>query len=96
MSTPRRRGDPLGKQALFWRPASPEDAAPDEAALLERGPVKVECPSCRAVSRIGLLDLTMFSMPAPVWVPKGRFSHWMTCPACRRRVWASVSLRPQR
>jgi hypothetical protein len=27
-----------------------------------------------------------------VWVPGRSFDRWMTCPACRRRTWISVTL----
>lgn len=86
-----------GKQALFSgtaeRAGHAEQASSDP--LLNRGPVAVGCPECGVVSRIGALDFVLYQLPLGVWLPRGRFSHWMTCPACRRRVWASVSLRSQ-
>jgi hypothetical protein len=93
MSEESRRRDPLGKRALFWvpEPGGAEAAAWDP--LLDEGPVRVKCPSCRAASRIGYLDLVVYQLPGPVWWPLRRYGHRMRCPACRRRVWASVSLR---
>ena len=86
---------PLGKHALFSDArANVEDV---EGVLTNpiarRGPLVVTCSSCRAVSRIGLLDLIIFQFPIGFWLPRGRFDRRMTCPACRRRVWASVTLR---
>jgi hypothetical protein len=26
------------------------------------------------------------------WLPRRPFDRWMTCPACRRRSWTSVTL----
>jgi hypothetical protein len=45
------------------------------------------------VSRIGLVDLVLFQLPFGYWLPRGRFDRRMTCPACRRRTWASVTWR---
>lgn len=97
MTNPERRlADPLGKRALFWWPGPPIGPGQtdiDGDPLLAKGPVTVECPSCRVTSRIGIVDFLIFQLPFGVWLPWGRFSHRMTCPACRRRVWASVTVR---
>jgi len=94
----------VGRRALFssgavgggadaaglGRPAPPPSLA---NPLAERGSFVVECGSCRAVSRVGLLDLLIFQLPFGAWLPRGRFDRRMTCPACRHRVWASVTVR---
>lgn len=94
-----RRADPLGKRALFWWPEQPEardQRDVDEDVLLGRGRVAVDCSSCGVRSRIGVLDLAAFKLPWCLWLPRGRYSHRMTCPACRRRTWVAIriSLRP--
>jgi len=84
-----------GKRALFSSPGQmqgPEDGVPVNP-LANRGPIVVECSSCREVTRVGLLDFLLFQLPFGAWVPRGRFDRRMTCPACRCRVWASVTLR---
>jgi len=57
------------------------------------GAFVVECSSCAAVTRVGVVDFLFFQFPVGFWLPRGRFDRRMTCPACRRRVWASVTLR---
>lgn len=87
---------PLGKHALFSSASPPPDEAPARSAedpLVGRGPVTVVCERCRAVSRIGFLDLLIFQLPIGYWFPRPVFDRRMTCPACRRRTWASVTLR---
>jgi hypothetical protein len=89
-------GPPLGKHALYSEatPSLDEPAGdPAENPVAGRGPVKVTCQRCRVVSRIGFIDLLIFQLPVGYWLPRGKFDHKMSCPACRRRTWASVSLR---
>ena len=92
--------DPLGKRALFWVGGSapePGRLPPGKEALYSTapapgaGPFVVECSGCRAVSRIGLVDLLLFQLPFGYWLPRGRFDRRMTCPACRRRSWVSLT-----
>jgi hypothetical protein len=86
---------PAGKRALYSA-ALPE---PDSLALTsgnpldERGSITVECARCRQTSRVGVVDLLIFQFPLAVWRPFSRFDHRMTCPACRKRAWCSVTLR---
>ncbi len=90
------RAVPLGKQALFSGatvPASPEETFAPENPVAAHGAFEVSCARCRAVSRVGLLDLVIYSLPVHVWVPRGKYDRRLTCPACRRRVWAGVTLR---
>ncbi len=76
------------------RPARPTPAEPTlDNPIAGTGPITVECSRCRAVSRIGWLDLVIFQLPLGYWLPRGRFDRRMTCPMCRQRVWASVTLR---
>jgi hypothetical protein len=94
--SPRRgSGTPQGKRALFTAAPPRAGDAPGrpEHPLADQGPITVICSSCRAVRRVGLLDYLIFQLPVGYWLPRGRFDHKMTCPACRQRVWASVSLR---
>jgi len=83
-----------GKRALFS--GSGPVAADAGRDLAARGGVVVECSSCRAVSRLGPLDLVLASLPVPLWVPGRRFDRRLRCPACRHRTWASVSCRARR
>lgn len=85
---------PLGKRALFsGAPAGSPEAVPAENPVADRGPIVVTCSACGAVSRVGLLDFLIYQLPFGIWLPHGRFDHRMTCPSCRRRVWAGVTLR---
>ena len=92
---------PLGKRALYsdaGPPGGVPAAGADEAVVgsnpvNEHGRITVTCSTCGVVSRIGLLDFAIYQLPVGFWLPRGRFGHRMTCPACRRRVWAGVTLR---
>jgi hypothetical protein len=91
----RPAGDPLGKRALFSAAPGegPDGTAVGVDTVVGRGPITVTCSTCGAVSRTGVLDFLVYQLPMGYWVPRGRFSHRMTCPSCRRRVWAGVTLR---
>jgi hypothetical protein len=86
---------PLGKEALFSEAKPSPTAGPDPSGnpLSGRGSFTVECSKCRAVTRVGLVDLLIFQLPLGLWLPGRQYDHHMTCPSCRRRVWASVTLR---
>jgi hypothetical protein len=87
---------PAGKHALFSSatPAGDQEAADSLSVdpLPRRGLLIVTCSSCRSVSRTGLFDFLLLQLPFGAWVPLRRFDRWMTCPACRRRAWTSVTL----
>lgn len=84
----------LGKRALYsTAPADEPGGATGDNPVTGRGRFVVTCSRCRQARRIGLVDLVIYQFPVGVWLPRGRFDRWMTCPACRRRVWASVTLR---
>jgi hypothetical protein len=89
-------GPPLGKHALYSE-AEPDKEEltgdPAENPVAGRGPVTVTCQTCHSVSRIGFLDLLIYQLPVGYWLPRGKYDHRMSCPACRRRTWASVTLR---
>lgn len=87
---------PLGKRALYSgapAAAGTEEAVPADNPMVERGPITVTCSACGAVTRVGVLDFLIYQLPLGIWLPRGRFDHRMTCPSCRRRVWAGVTLR---
>ncbi len=98
-AAPRRHGAtvalPVGKRALYSgaRPEPDSVAVTSGNPLAERGAVTVECARCRQTSHVGLLDLLIYQFPLGYWLPRGRFDHRMTCPACRRRAWCSLTLR---
>ena len=94
----KRRARPAGKHALFSAatPASEHEAATSTAGATDplppRGSLSVACSSCGSVSRVGVFDFLLLQLPFAVWLPRRTFDRWMTCPACRRRTWASVTL----
>jgi hypothetical protein len=94
----KRRARPAGKHALFSAatPASEHEAATSTAdgtdPLPPRGALSVACSSCGAVSRVGVFDFLLLQFPFAAWLPRRTFDRWMTCPACRRRTWTSVTL----
>ena len=94
----RRHARPSGKHALFSAatPAGEEEGAADTIAgpVPSRGPIVVACSSCGSVTRVGILDFLWLQLPFGAWLPRRVFDRWMTCPACRRRTWTSVTLSP--
>jgi len=87
---------PLGKHALFseaLRTTDQLESDPTVSPVARRGPVTVRCQRCRTVSRIGYLDLLIYQFPIGYWLPRGKFDHKMQCPSCRKRTWASITLR---
>ena len=86
---------PVGKRALFSGARAESDSllATSGNPLADRGLFTVLCQRCRQSSHVGVLDLLIFQFPLAVWLPRGRFDHRMTCPACRKRAWCSVTLR---
>ncbi len=60
--------------------------------LPPRGVFAVACSSCGSVTRVGILDFLWLQFPFGAWLPRRVFDRWMTCPACRRRTWMSVTL----
>ncbi len=92
----RRHARPSGKHALFSAatPAGEEEGAADTVAgpVPRRGLIVVACSSCGAVTRIGIFDFLWLQLPFGAWLPRRVFDRWMTCPACRRRTWTSVTL----
>ncbi len=95
-----RRGRPAGKHALYsTATAEPGDgtapARSSDDPRPEQGLFTVTCSACGVVTRIGLLDLLILQFPVGIWLPGRTFDHRMTCPACKRRTWLSVTLFPR-
>jgi hypothetical protein len=92
----RRHARPSGKHALFSAatPAGEDEGVRGSVAgpVPSRGIVVVACSSCGAVTRVGILDFLWLQFPFAAWLPRRVFDRWMTCPACRRRTWTSVTL----
>ncbi|HEX3946916.1 MAG TPA: hypothetical protein VHW47_04390 [Acidimicrobiales bacterium] len=92
----RTTGDPTagGRPGATAVPtAGADETVVGDNPLAERGRITVTCSVCEVVSRIGVLDFVVYQLPMGYWLPRGRFGHRMTCPSCRRRVWAGVTLR---
>lgn len=96
VTTGSHRARPSGKRALY---SSPTPAGDDQSVTMvtpgsppTRGRLSVECSSCGSVSRVGIVDFVTLQLPVSVWLPWRTFDRWMTCPACRRRTWTSVSI----
>lgn len=96
-ATPTQQSESLGKRALYSGPqpsAAIPSAGGDQTVVGTNpigGPITVTCPTCEVTSRIGVLDFLIYQLPVGFWLPL--LGHRMTCPSCRRRVWASVTLR---
>jgi hypothetical protein len=95
-SVPHAR--PSGKHALYSR-ATPagehekETSLPNDTdPLPPRGLFSVACSSCGSVTRVGVVHFAVLQFPFGAWLPRPRYDRWMTCPACRRRTWTSVTL----
>jgi len=94
----RRQARPAGKHALYSQatPAGEEEPATSSATasdpLPRRGVLSVACSSCGSLSRVGLIEFALLQFPFGAWVPRRTYDRWMTCPACRRRTWTSVTL----
>jgi hypothetical protein len=91
-----RHARPAGKHALFSA-ATPagEGESPDARSsdpLPPRGIFVITCSSCASVSQTGLIGFLVLQLPFGAWLPRRTFDRWMTCPACRRRTWTSVTL----
>jgi hypothetical protein len=97
-SSLRRHARPAGKHALYSEatPAGESVAATATATASEslppRGLLTVSCSSCGSMSQVGVVEFLLLQFPFAAWLPRGRFDRWMTCPACRRRTWTSVTL----
>jgi hypothetical protein len=80
------------------RPDSPSmaagetESATDPDTVPDWGLFTVCCSSCASMSRVGVVEFLALQFPFGAWLPRGRFDRWMTCPACRRRTWTSVTL----
>lgn len=78
--------DPMGRMALF------SEIEPQEPAT---GWLWIECSSCLKETAVSPLDLVKATLPFSLHIPFRRPYHsFMRCPACRRRTWVRVTLRP--
>jgi hypothetical protein len=97
-SAPRGHARPAGKHALYSEatPAGEPVAAIATATASQpvppRGLLSVSCSSCGSMSQVGLVEFLLLQFPFGAWLPRRRYDRWMTCPACRRRTWTSVTL----
>lgn len=100
MSDPK--GDPLGRRALFSPPptattgnarahAGKQSLYSASAEERRCGTVVVDCSSCGARTRLGLVEFAWRHLPVWLWIPWARHSNWMSCPVCERRAWLGVS-----
>ena len=94
----RPHARPAGRHALFSAPTPAQEGDPAHSGgsgpdpLPARGIFTVSCSSCGSVSRVGLWEFLLLQLPWAAWLPRRVFDRWMTCPACRRRTWTSVTL----
>jgi hypothetical protein len=97
-SAATRHARPAGKHALYSAatPAGEKERSTSTATAAEplpqRGILTVACSTCGSVSRVGLFEFAVLQFPVGVWLPGRTFDRRMTCPACRRRAWTSVTL----
>ena len=88
---------PAGKHALFsdatpaGEPERDRSTVTADDPLPPTGSLAVACSSCGSVTRVGVVEFVMLQFPFGVWLPRRTFDRWMTCPACRRRTWTSVT-----
>lgn len=93
-----RHARPAGRHALFSDATPADEPDLDRATatasdpLPPRGIFTVSCSRCGSVSRVGLVEFLVLQLPFGAWLPRRSFDRWMTCPACRRRTWTSVTL----
>ncbi|HTT87575.1 MAG TPA: hypothetical protein VMF60_09425 [Acidimicrobiales bacterium] len=55
------------------------------------GSLTLQCSSCRVRSQVDLIDYVVLHLPLWFWRPGRGYTRFMTCPACRRRTWVSVT-----
>jgi hypothetical protein len=78
--------DPLGRMALF------SEIEPQEPG---NQPLWIECSSCLKETPVSALDLVRATLPFSLHLPLvKRYHSYMRCPACGRRTWVRVRLRP--
>jgi hypothetical protein len=79
-------GDSVESATTATATATADDPVP------QRGVLSVACSSCGSISRVGVMAFVLLQFPFGAWLPGRTFDRWMTCPACRRRTWNSVTL----
>ncbi len=93
-----RPARPAGKRALFSSATAAGErerstsSATAGRPLPPRGLLTVACSVCGSVTKVGVARFLFLQIPFGVWLPRREFDRWMTCPACRRRAWTSVTI----
>ena len=88
---------PAGKHALFsdatpaGEPVRDRSTVTADDPLPPKGVLAVACSTCGSVTRVGVVRFLVLQLPVGAWLPGRTFDRWMTCPACRRRTWTSVT-----
>lgn len=90
---------PSGRRALFGEPVVPAGGGDEGRRAFfsagapgrrpPRGTVRVTCQSCGRGADVGVLRLARLLVPS-LWLPRGRYSRLMRCPACRQFTWCAV------
>jgi hypothetical protein len=89
---------PAGRHALFsdatpaGEPVRDRSTVTADDPLPPKGVLAVACSTCGAVTRVGVVEFLVLHLPVGAWLPGRTFDRWMTCPACRRHTWTSVTL----
>jgi hypothetical protein len=89
---------PAGRHALFSDATPAGERVRDRSTvtaddpLPPKGVLAVACSTCGAVTRVGVVEFLVLHLPVGAWLPGRTFDRWMTCPACRRHTWTSVTL----
>jgi hypothetical protein len=80
--------DPMGRMALF---SEVEPQEPGSQLLW------IECSSCLKETPVSPFDLAKATLPFSLHFPVvKRFHSYMRCPACKKRAWVRVIVRPVR
>ena len=98
LSKAPRHARPAGRRALFSDATPADEPERDRAGATaadpvhERGVLTVACSQCGSVTRVGIIEFLVLQFPLGVWLPGRTYDRRITCPACRRRAWTSVTL----
>ena len=98
LSKAPRHARPAGRHALFSDATPAGEPEPDRAGATaadpvhNRGVLTVACSRCGSVTRVGIIEFLILQFPVGAWLPGRTYDRRITCPACRRRAWTSVTL----
>lgn len=93
-----RHARAAGRHALFSDATPAGEPVRDRAGVTaadpvhSRGVLTVACSRCGSVTRVGIIEFLVLQFPVGAWLPGRPYDRRMTCPACRRRAWTSVTL----